>query len=74
MLTNTGCIQIIVALPILHVPKWTAILVSINTLVVKVLGTPVGGQGGSLWTLTQKMHFPKEFFDQTRYIKTTLKH
>ena len=38
------------------------------TSVVKVLGTPVGGQGGSLWTLTQKMYFPKEFFDQTRYI------
>ena len=28
---------------------------------VKVFGTPVGGQGGSLWTLTQKTHFPKEF-------------
>ena len=46
-----------------------------NTYFVKVLGTPISGQGGSLWTLTQKAYFPKEFFDQTRYIiKTTLKH
>ena len=34
----------------------------INTLVVKVLGTPVGGQGGG----GPKTHFPKEFLDQTR--------
>ena len=37
----------------------------LTPLVVKVLGIPVGGQWGSLWTLTQKTHFPKEFFDQT---------
>ena len=37
------------------------IYVKFNTYVVKVLGTPVSGQGGSLWTLTQKTHFPKEF-------------
>ena len=23
--------------------------------------SPIGGQGGSLWTLTQKMHFPRNF-------------
>ena len=40
---------------------------------VKVLCTPVGGQGGSLWTLTQKTHFLKVFFDQTRYTSRLLK-
>ena len=34
---------------------------------VKVLGTPVSGQGESLGTLTQKTHFLKEFFYQTQY-------
>ena len=28
---------------------------------VKVFCTPVSGQGGSLWTLTQKSTFPNEF-------------
>ena len=46
--------------------------INFNTWVVKVLGTPVGDQGGSLWTLTQKTHFPKEFFDQTRYLSRLL--
>ena len=32
-----------------------------NTEVIKVLGTPVSGQGGSLGTLTQKSTFPNEF-------------
>ena len=44
----------------------------LNTWVVKVLTTPVGGQGGSLKTQTQKTHFPKEFFDQTWYISRLL--
>ena len=39
---------------------------------IVVKGTPDSGQGGSLWTLTQKMHFLKEFFDQTRYISRLL--
>ena len=26
----------------------------------------------NLWTLTQKTHFPKEFFDQTRYLSKLL--
>ena len=34
---------------------------TLNTYVVKAFCTPVGGQGGSLWTLTQKSTFPNEF-------------
>ena len=33
---------------------------------VKAFGTPVSGQGGSLWTLTQKSTFPNEFGGEVR--------
>ena len=39
-----------------------------NTQVVKILCTPVSGQGVTIWTLTRKTHFPNEYFDQTRSI------
>ena len=36
---------------------------------------PLVVKGGSIWTLTQKTHFPKKFFwPKSVYIKTTLKH
>ena len=38
---------------------------------VIILGTPVGGHRGSIWTLTQIMHFPKEFYIKT-YSKTLI--
>ena len=53
-------------------PYIVLFMTKINTKVVKVLGTPVSGQWGSLWTLTQKTHFPKKFFDETRYISRLL--
>ena len=34
--------------------------------VVKAFCTPVSGQGGSLWTLTQKSTFPNEFGGEMR--------
>ena len=34
---------------------------------VKVLGTPVSGHGGSLGTLTQKSTFPNEFCAEMHY-------
>ena len=33
---------------------------------VKAFCTPVSGQGGSLWTLTQKSNFPNEFGGEMR--------
>ena len=33
---------------------------------VKAFCTPVSGQGGSLWTLTQKSTFPNEFGGEMR--------
>ena len=39
---------------------------NLNTLVVKAFCTPVSGQGGSLWTLTQKSTFPNEFGSEIR--------
>ena len=33
---------------------------------VKAFCTPVSGQGGSLWTLTQKSTFPDEFGNEMR--------
>ena len=38
----------------------------LNTKVVKAFCTPVSGQGGSLWTLTQKSTFPNEFGGEMR--------
>ena len=47
----------------------------INTLVVKVLGTPVGGQGGIPMDPNSENAFPEGiFWPNSVYIKTTLKH
>ena len=35
-------------------------------LTLKWPGTPFSGQGGSLWTLTEKSTFPNEFGDEMR--------